>query len=373
MKIVHIITGLNQGGAEGALLRLVLGTKDPSKHHIVSLMDEGVHGVSLRGVGCSVHCLGMKKGHFSFRSLFYLRNILKQIKPDLVQTWMYHSDFLGGIAAKSLGLPVIWNIRQSGGSIGDLGLKTWMVAKACALTSNIIPVKIINCSMRSIAIHKHFGYTNNFAYIPNGLVTTPFFFEEDEIEKYRSELIINAQDYVFGHVARFDKVKNHKGFLNAFDILTSKSKNIVAVMAGIGVLEQNKYFFSLCSNSIKSKLRLIGSRTDTVALFKMFDVFVLSSKNEAFPNVVAEAMLQGTPCIVTNVGDAAEIVGDTGWIVPPNNVTALANAMYHVSMLSKQELQQMGARARQRIIDNYSIERMVNEYERIWKMVFLRN
>lgn len=374
MIILHVITGLNQGGAEGALLRLVSNSGNPHKHLIISLTDAGIHGKTLVSLGCQVHQLEMTKRRISLRALIDLRRLLKDIKPDVVQTWMYHADLLGGLAAKSLGIPVVWGVRQSNNSFKELGFKTWLVAKACAALSYVVPERIINCSNQSIALHKRFGYADKFDHVPNGFHVEEAAIALDEKQSYTSKLRLAPDALVFGHMARFHPMKNHQGFLQAFAQVAATQNNAIAVMVGTGVLDENQDFFLYCQTAILDKLRLLGPRKDTEALFRIFDIFVMSSSwGEAFPNVVAEAMLQGTPCVVTEVGDAAEIVGDTGWVVPPNDVNALAVAMLKAANLSCDERQRRGQAARQRIIDNYGIDKMVSRFETVWQQAIARS
>src|SRR5690554_3869677 len=116
MKIIHIIIGLNVGGAELMLKRLVLASQEKGKfqHEVISLTDLGVIGCDLRKAGIPVHILNMKSVLSLLKTYFSLKKLLKQLKPDVVQTWMYHADFIGGLAAKSLGVDnIIWGIRNS--------------------------------------------------------------------------------------------------------------------------------------------------------------------------------------------------------------------------------------------------------------------
>jgi len=133
MNITHVITGLNQGGAEGALVRLVCQSANPAAHTVISLMDEGIHGAKIRASGASVVSLGARRGGFSISAFHRLIAEIRESGPDVVQTWMYHADLLGGLATKQLGIPLVWGVRMSNNSIRDLGLRPgwWQKPARC--------------------------------------------------------------------------------------------------------------------------------------------------------------------------------------------------------------------------------------------------
>lgn len=360
MNIVHVITGLNQGGAEGALVRLICQSRNPVAHTVISLMNEGIHGDALRASGAQVFALGARRGGFSISAFHQLIALIRQVNPDVVQTWMYHADLLGGLAAKQLGIPVVWGVRHSDNSIKDLGLKTWLVAKACALLSHIIPRRIVGCSQRAIALHRKFGYADRFIYIPNGFPIPG-----------ENALITNARvrnPPVFGHAARLHPIKGHADFLSALNILKLQNLDFRARMAGTDVVASNPEFSAMIPVTAAERIEAIGPQSDMPGFYKACDAFVLSSHGEAFPNVVAEAMLAGLPCIVTDVGDAAEIVGDTGWVVPAKDPKALALAMHQamVAMSNPESWTLRKMAACSRIMKQYSMDTMQSRFEAAW-------
>ena len=174
MKILHIITGLGEGGAEQTLFNLV--TSDHVNEHIVvSLMDEGKYGKFLNNNGIKVYFIRLKRGKLNIKKLIYLNNIIKNCNPDCVQTWMYHSDLIGGIFAKCNRVKkIFWNIRSSNFHIKKTSLKTKIVIFLCALFSYLIPNKIIINSVNAINFHKKCLYSNKFNLIYNGINTEIF-------------------------------------------------------------------------------------------------------------------------------------------------------------------------------------------------------
>jgi glycosyltransferase involved in cell wall biosynthesis len=140
------------------------------------------------------------------------------------------------------------------------------------------------------------------------------------------------------------------------------------IMIGDGVNLENKLLSSMIEQeNLGGRIHLLGRRDDMPRLYASLDVFSLTSLGEGFPNVVAEAMLCGVPCAVTNVGDTELIVGDTGRIVPPRDSTALANAWYSLLSLTEFDRQSLGLRARQHIIEHYSLDKMVSAYDQLYR------
>ena len=364
MNVVHVITGLAQGGAEGALHRLVANSPTPSEHTIISLMNLGIHGQPLLDLGCKVFPLNMRSGRFSIIKFLKLVYLIRRCQPDVVQTWMYHADLLGGLAAKLLCIPVVWGIRRSDESLLDLGLSTWLVAKVCISFCRSIPCFIVSCSRRAIQTHRSFGYPNRFVYIPNGYLGPELFPEETVPTGFPAR---GNLEIVFGHVARFHPCKGHALFLQAFSQLHNMKFNALAVMVGANITVGNEKFRQIWEDWGNEAVTCLGSRNDVPNLMRGFDFLVMSSTGEGFPNVVCEAMLQGTPCVVTDVGDAAEIVGDTGWIVVDADVEALTRAMISAVQCTPTERRRRSDAARRRITEQYGIQRMVDSFYSVWQ------
>jgi glycosyltransferase involved in cell wall biosynthesis len=366
--ILHVITGgLGRGGAEGVLLRLVRESRTELRHVVFTLRPMPAYVDDFRALGVELRSLDVQHFGAFARGFGELLREVRRVNPAVIQTWMYHSDLLFGLIGKLLGIPVVWNIRQSDCSRKNLGPRTWLTAKADAWLSRFVPETIINCSSSSIGLHRQFGYAGKFVHIPNGFGAALPADPGGERAALRRELSLGGGDFVFGLVARFHPVKNHPALVEAFSRVHERLPGARLVMAGVGVARDNPEFDAICRGADAGALRPLGFRSDVERLYRMFDVFVLCSAwGEGFSNVVAEAMLQGTPCIVTDVGDAAEIVADTGWVVPAGDVDALAAAMLAAAQSSPVELARRGEAARQRVLAHYSIDTMVRDYRRVW-------
>ncbi len=370
MKTVHIISGLNDGGAEAVLYRLC-SSDQAVKHHVISLMGEGKYGPLLCAAGVEVSCLNMPRGRVTAGGLWRLWRLLRQIRPQAVQTWMYHADLVGGAIARLSGIKrVSWGIHHSVMNKKQSRRSTIWVARLCAYVSSRIPSTIICCAQKALEVHRDLGYAaDRLRVIPNGYDLVRFRADEDACAQLRAEWGMGNR-WLIGMVGRFDPPKDHVNLLNALVVIKNHGVDFCCVLAGRDLDRNNAQLMAwLAERNLASEVRLLGQRTDIPDVMNALDVHVLSSSSEAFPNVVAEAMACGTPAVVTDVGDAAVIVGETGWVVPPKDPGALADALLqaHAAMQDEAAWRVRCAAARQRVADCFSLERMVESYHLAWK------
>ncbi|MEI6333195.1 MAG: glycosyltransferase [Methylococcaceae bacterium] len=374
MNVLHIITGLNNGGAEAVLFRLVTADKF-NTHHIISLIDFGVYGEQLTAEGISVYCLGMPRGRITLSGLVRLYNLIRQIKPEIVQTWMYHADLIGGLISRLAGVQaIVWGIRNSNLDIQKTALSTRLVARLCALISGIVPVKIISCSQVAAKVHIELSYARNkMVVIPNGYNIEQFSPNVESRDNLRRDLGVKKSEVLMGMVARWDPQKDHANFISALSLLDNMGfLSWKCVFVGPNMDPSNAQLKDLLKQfGVYDRVKLLGPHSNIPVIMKALDIHVLSSSyGEAFPNVVAEAMGCGVPCVVTDVGDARMIVDDTGWCVSPGNSIALADALKEaMRALSEGDWSERSLQCRQRIAKHFSIERMVENYTAVWENV----
>ena len=368
--IVHIITGLNRGGAEHALYRLLTQEADPTCVRVVSLTDGGIFQARLAALGIQVVCLQMRAGLPSPLKWWRLVRLLRAWRPCLVQTWMYHADLLGGLASWAARVPVCWGVRHSDLSREGNKATTLLVAHLCAWISRWVPVRAISCSARAVDIHRALGYSVPFTVVPNGLDVTAWLPQAGQRSPVRAALALPAHAFVFAHAGRNDPQKDHATLARAFSMVHAARPNARLLLCGQGLLPGHAYFEHLpFTPGARAAVLALGPRDDLPQLWPAADVFVLSSYGEAFPNVVAEAMACGLPAVVTDVGDAAEIVGETGKVVPPMNEDALAQAMLDLMRMPDDERQRLGTAARERVQTRFTLERMSAGFRRVWDEV----
>lgn len=372
MLIIHIITGLNDGGAEGVLYRLC--TFDVKhKHIVISMMGEGKYGTILRQVGIEVTCLNMSQSRISLSGLWSLFKLLKYYKPDVVQTWMYHADLIGGIIAKMAGAKtVFWNIRHTTLQPGKSKRSTIWIAKTCALISAWIPNTIVYCAHNAKTVHEALGYKKGKAVIiGNGYNLDLFSIDFNLRKSFRSELGIGEEDNLIGMVGRYNPQKDHTNLIESLSLVRKAGYKFKTVLIGADLNTSNQIIANqIFDNELNEHILLLGQRADVPVVMNGLDIHVLSSSfGEAFPNVLAEAMACGTPCVTTDVGDAGLIVGETGWLVAPKNPKSLADAIITALDEKHARSEQWNERkieCRNRIVDNFSIEKMVSSYHNVW-------
>lgn len=373
MKITHVITGLNTGGAEAVLYRLVSGDmQSGNQHTVISMTDCGAYAARLKQVGCPVLCLGMPRGRIAVHGLVALYRYLKGQQPDVVQTWMYHANMVGGLIARMAGIHnIVWGIRQSNLDRDKNSRLTLAVIRISAWFSGRVPARIICCSNHAIQLHTSIGFcSGKMTLIPNGFDPNQFNRNRDVRDQTRRRLHLDGNTPVIGMVARFDPLKDHENLITALQIVRERGGSFICLLAGAGMTSANKRMNTLLEQAgLEDCVRLLGPLDDVPALMNALDLHVLSSAGESFPNVLAEAMACGTPCVTTDVGDAALIVGDRGWMVPPRSSPALADAI--LAALAEHANQPCRWRQRQitsrdRIVQHYALDRMTDAYRNLW-------
>lgn len=373
MKIAFVITGLAIGGAEAMLLKL-LQRLDQSRYQatVISLTTLGEIGPRIQSLGIPVHALGMSRGAGNPLMLFRLAKLLRQLQPNVVHTWMYHADLLGGLAARLVGCQwVIWCIRHSNLSKAENKRSTLWVVKACALLSRWMPAQIISCSQRAKEIHAAVGYAaDKLSVIPNGFDLGRFVPDVAARASVRAELGLAADAPLVGLIARFNSQKNHSGFVEAAAQVHAQLPDVQFLLAGTDVDGANAELdAAIAAKGLQANMHLLGRRDDVPRLMAALDVLASSSHGEAFPNVLGEAMACGVPCVVTDVGDSADIVGDTGRVVAAGDMAGLAQGLIEVLCLPPEQKVALGVQARGRVAAQYEIGHVVRLYEAFYERV----
>ena len=360
VSITHIITGLNVGGAERALHTLLTnGLQGPFCIHVVSLMGPGHYGPLLQQAGIPVTCLHMRPGRPSPRALWRLRAAIQAQPPWIIQGWMIHGNLSASLARRLFQPRAVltWNIRGTLEGLAQASASTRALTRLGARISSG-PEAILYNAQRSRRQHAEIGYSDVRAHhLPNGFDTERWQPYTTARAAVRAELGLSEDDRVIGFVGRGHPEKDPGNLFEAFARVTIKNPRAMLVAVG-----RDLDRFGVPTD----RVILTGQRNDVPRLMQSFDLFCLSSREEGFPNVIGEAMATGVPCVTTDVGDAAAIVGDTGWVVPPRNSDALARAMIEALESPPEELRARGAAARARIEAEYSIASVVEQYSALY-------
>ena len=362
ISVTHIITDLDVGGAEMVLLRL-LERIDPTETNseVISLSRGGALVARLARLGVRVTELGPSP--LSARNLPRLVRSLRRDPPDVVQTWMYHADLLGGVAARLAGCRrIAWGLHAASLPPEGTGLKARWGLSAAARLSYRIPLKIVCCSEASRDAHAGFGYdVSRMRVISNGFETAER--PADAAHNLRSELGIES-GLLVGRVGRYHEVKDHETFLDAAARISRERLDVHFVLVGDGITPENLELGSMIRvRGLEDRTHLLGRRNDMVAVTAALDVSVSSSRyGEALPLVLGEAMSLGVPVVATDVGDSARLIDDRARVAPPGDAAALARAILGVLALEPGDRLVLGTRDRDRIAERYSLTQMVQSY-----------
>ena len=365
-----MITSLLDGGAEGVLYRLC--SHDKLNTHIVVSLEDKVSTESLSKSGIKIYTLNMKPEKNFINNFIQINKNFKKRKSKYSSIWLYHADFFGSIAAKLAGVKnLIWNVRHSDFNEKNTRKSLLVLVKILAKLSYIFPKKIVFCSKNSIKLHTKIGYqSKKISYIPNGYDLKKFrpYFPKKFLPKYYTNF--NKNLALLGNVANFKPNKDHKNLLQALQILKKNKIPFKCMLVGKEINKQNTTLMNMIKKyNLSNEIILMGSQKNINRVMNKIDIHILSSDSgETFPNVVAEAMASGTPCVVTNVGDSSQIVGKTGWTVDPQNAKELAKSIKKaIRKFKSKDWNYLCLASRNRIVQNFTIKKMVNNYNKIWQ------
>ncbi|MGN6059499.1 MAG: glycosyltransferase [Sphingomicrobium sp.] len=372
LRVVHVIGGLELGGAETLLYRLATHCIPGIEQEVICLGRPDWYSSRLEEHGITVHHLGMSSPLKTLAGIGRLGDLLRSRDVDVVQSWMYFANMLSALVARRSGTPVVWGIHNS--SFERVGLASRLCAYAGGANAKRFTSFVVNCSRHSSELHKKLGYSAApNTVVPNGYDPLEFRPDEPARRKARRSLGVDDQVFVIGCVARWHPHKDIPSLLKALRIAADEGAPLRCLLVGRGLDEANR---QLAAEIIKagcgSLVTLLGTRNDVPDLARAFDIQVLSSRSEAFPNVIAETMLSGTPNVVTDVGDSAFMVGDTGWVVPARDPARLAGAIVDAWRECSRQPDGWRARrrrARERIARHFTFEKMADAYALIWREV----
>ena len=370
-KILHVTTNLLPGGAETMLYKLLSrADRERFEPAVVSLMGSGGLGPHIEDLGVPVHALGLRGMRPEPGVLRRLLRVTRDFNPDLVQGWLVHGNLAaalaGAIAPRRV--PVLWTVQYSLYSMGDEKRTTAAMMRVGARLSGL-PAKVIYDSEVSVAQHQAIGYRSDKAVvIPTGLDTERFSPSAEARAGVRSELGVEKNTVLIGLVARYHPMKDHANFLRAAALLLNEHPDVRFVLSGSGVDKTNETLTGLIRDlGIGERVHLLGYYPDVPRLTAALDIASLSSYSEGSPTTVVEAMSCGVPCVVTDVGGTASIVGETGRVVPPRNSRALCAAWSELVEMGPALRRELGLQARRRIKGHFSIEGIARRYERVYE------
>jgi glycosyltransferase involved in cell wall biosynthesis len=370
-SIAHIITELDTGGAEMMLLKLLAGTdREHWLPRVLSLRDRGTLGERMERLRVPVASLGVRGVVPGLGVLLRLRRELRAATPSLIQGWMYHGN-LAALAARALSPgrpPVVWSIRNTVYDFGAEKKSTAGFVRLGALLSSRV-ARIVYNSRTGARQHAELGYaTRGALIIPNGFDTETFRPSASARAAFRRRLGVGDNGVLIGRIGRYHPMKDYPTFLKAAALLSRDRPHVRFVLAGHDVDRANGELTGMLESlALGNVVKVLGEVASVHELMAALDIACSSSSyGEGFPNVVGEAMACGVPCVATDVGDEAWIVGDTGRVTPPGDPEALAMACRVLVDAGTDARRLLGAAARTRVIEEFSLGRVVSEYEGLY-------
>jgi glycosyltransferase involved in cell wall biosynthesis len=376
LVVLHVITDLTVvGGAEQMLLKLTNVLPEFGiRMSVVSLGGRGELGAEIEKGGVPVRPLYVRSPRQLPPAVVALAREIRMKNADIVQTWLYHADFVGTIANALAGQrTLVWNIRCSDIDL-DIDNKTTALVRRMLARASTVPNLVIANSQAGLDAHRALGYRpRSELVIPNGFDGTVFRPDPEARVRIRAELCVGPNQPLIGMAARVAPMKDHNCFLQAAWTLAQERRDVVFALAGAGTEPDSALAARAATLGLTNRLRMLGKRADMAQVFAALDVATLSSAHgEGFPNVLGEAMSCGTPCVATDVGDAAIVVRDTGFIVPPRSPQSLAQAWRNMIELDANERRARGFAARAHILKNFEITSVARQYAETYRWLAAR-
>jgi glycosyltransferase involved in cell wall biosynthesis len=369
IRIVHVINSFQFGGAEAMLSNLLLRTdRERFEPSVAALIDDMSVAQPILDAGIPIVKMGMKPGVPDPRGLARLARYMERVQPAVVQTWMDHSNLIGGLAARmSSRARVVWGIHHSE-HVEGTKRTTFMTVNACVRLSSRVPARILYCSEHAREVYEAKGFCRRRGIVvPNGFDSVKFRPDPAARLDVRRELGVGPQATLVGLLARYSPQKDHSNFLRSAAIVQRQCPGTQFLLCGKEVDTNNAALMSqIHSMGLSANCHVLGPRRDVPRIQASLDVAVSSSISEAFPLVVGEAMLCGVPCAVTDVGDSALIVGEAGLVVPRRNSEALAGAICKLIELGPDGRSQLGIRTRSRICEHFDLGDITRRYEAVY-------
>jgi glycosyltransferase involved in cell wall biosynthesis len=373
MRVIHVITGLGQGGAEAMLEKLIMTARRVSpevEQRVINLGNGGAVGERLAAAGVAVESLDLRLHPGALSRLLTLpRKLAPGARVTVVQTWLWHADLIGGLSARVAGNPrVVWNLRNSMPRHAATKPTSRAVARLCAWLSRSVPARIICNSRAALEAHIAAGYEGaKCVCVPNGFDLQRFHPSDEARARVRREWGVADGEPLVGMVARVDPLKDHACFIGAAAEVARLRPQARFVLVGTGVSSDAAIRRLIAEAGLNSRVILEQRREDVPDVMSALDILCLASRSEGFPNVLGEAMACATPAISSDVGDAREIIGDGALIAPVGDARAMAGCIIRVIDMREEDRRALGQRQRDSIGVRYDLPRIWQQYLAVYR------
>ena len=371
MRVLHVITALGVGGAENMLLKLLQAPGlSPVRQQVIAMLPGGAMAGACRATGAPVDEVNLLGGVPLVSGSLRLAQLARQAAPDVVQGWMYHGN-LGALLARAVlprRVPLVWGVRQSLASLDGENAWARVAIHANRLLSGRPDALVFNSST-SIEQHRRFGFRNGQVhFLPNGFDGERFRPDAAQRARRRQAWGFDESHLVFGMLARLHPAKGQAHFLEAAARLQASLPAARFVIAGPDHAGQAAALQAQCrAAGLGHRVHILVGHHAAHELLPALDVFVSASTAiEAFSNAIGEALCCALPCIATDIGDSAWLVGDAGLVVEPAAPAALAAAMATLAELGAERRAALGAQGRERVLRDFGIAAVAARFGELW-------
>lgn len=363
MKVVHIIDDLGLGGAQRQLVALLKGMpRDRVEIHLIALSDKKcAYENAVRDLGIPLTIID-QSGKWSWGAFWGVRKKLIELQPDIIHTWLFTADFYGRVAAFSVGFRNIISAMRN--TVDDMPWHYRIVSQLLSLGTKRITV---NADAIRYDLVNAMGISNSkIRTIYNGIDLEEFDAPQSN-GRYREEWQIPSNGKVIAMAARMAAQKDYFTFLRAAQMVKKEFPKAYFLLIGDGPLRP-EIEERVKALGLEACVRLLGARRDVWSILKHVDICVLASHFEGCSNSVMEAMAAGKPVIATNVGGNSELIsdGESGWVVPPQNFDAMANALL-LLLRDAKRAGDMGSRGRLRVEKHFTLGTTVRQTEDLYR------
>lgn len=343
-KILFIIVDFEIGGAQNALVRHInLLSAKKCKIFVVSLTGKGNLKNKINNKNVEFYDANLGKNLNLFLSILKLFRYIKKVSPDIVHSWMYHADLMGGIIAKIASVPkIIWGVRSADFLNQNTKITLRLTFKLCVLISRVVPHLVIYNSNKGASFHKIAGYrAGKSLVVPNWIDCEEFKPCTETKSFLLGKLKITESKKIIGIVARLDHLKNLLGFIEFAHLLSQTNDDYLFVMIGEGIVDNHDINQMIKKKKLADKVFTLPSCDKINKIISAFDATIITSISEAFPNVMIESLACGVPCFSTNVGDAKQINFNEEWVINSSSMKELAKVCqdyFELDLVQREEI-----------------------------------
>lgn len=373
-KICFIINKPVIGGAEGFLMRLMGSINDRFECHLIFLNPDGPLYEKFKENVYEVHSVRFTKNPLLlFTQTVRLIKLIRRISPQVVHTWLYLSDFLGGIATRLSGTKarIYWSIRHSNCSFSQNRLHTFLLIRTCGVLTRWVPDAIISCSVVAARTHveKCFYKKSRIKIIPNGFNTALLQFNHNDRIEFRTGLNICVNDSkIVAFIGRFDVQKGVDTFISVSKQILQHNRNTYFAFIGSDCVRENNELWQMISDAgLIEHAILMGPVMNIRKCYSGLDLAIIASRGEAFPNVLAEVMSMGIPVVTTNVGDIPIILEGIQECFDVADINGMAAKSVELLELSEDQKRSLSAKMRNRIVERYSLDKINSQFVDIYE------